>query len=478
MHELTSRTIPEGNAGARETANEMARLMVYGSKLAAVQRLVYKLCHYAPSAEDAVRVCWQWVRDNIAYDFDADETARVNDAYGAALPADAELVRSAEVTLEQRRGDCDCQSVLLGSMLLACNRAPIAILLTRADSMRDDFSHVLLATQINGEWLPIDTIDPELEFGVMPDDVLSVEILPIVASGLGANFISRGRDKVKDAAKRFARNPAGDLIDAVGNIVDASGKVLKTVAEQIASGSKTLLDDAGKPVELTFNFVNEEAFRPVYEGAGNAAQNIGDLAEEAVDVEWGGGSFGMPRVDINPRAATLLAAGIGATLIGVPPLMGAGAAVPIASSNYNDDLWELKDELNAWSTETFGAPIIPTSIPEYMAQVGWVAANVPLPGNLNDVLAQAVDAYNMARMLDHLQKMKEAAEAAARAAAEAGIFIVDEDEIDAADSPESGSTTRDAAGSSLKPGLGRVALTLTGIAALGAGFLAYRRARA
>lgn len=405
MTPVAVQQIPDGDAGARATAQEMARLIRYGSKLADVRSQARAIAGNAIDARSQVAALWRWVRDNVAYEFDDDATQTTNELLGIDLPPDTELVRSAEITLRDMRGDCDCQAVLLGSLIASLNAAPLAIMLAYADPARSDFSHVLLAAKIDGEWTPLETIIPGMPIGVLPDEIRGGELLPLDGTGLGWGF-NPGK-AIRDLGRKIdkaRRNAQGELIDAAGNVVDAAGNVIKavgkageSVASQIARGvdPAQLIDAGGNVVETiieTPGAVVREAER-----AGKKIEETAKGLDDLIEVDWDGGAFGvLPKVKVDRRAATV----IGGMLIGIPPVL----TIPIAASPANAKLWEAKDKLNEASMRVFGAPILPSTIPGYMKQVAWVAEWVPLPGSLNAVLEEAAEAYEAGREIEHLHR--------------------------------------------------------------------------
>ena len=360
----------------------MARLIDYGAQLDRIRRVAERLTVRAQGPMDALRILWMWVRDNVEFELDADAARRTGKDFSVSLASDTELIRSAEITLDEKRGDCDCQSVLLGALIASLDLAPLAILLAKADEYRHDFSHVLLAAEIDGEWIPLETLDPDLPIGVLTNDVREGELIPLdLESGLGGFFRNPFR-----GVERFARNSAGELVNAVGDIVDSAGNVVRAVGRagesiesQIARGvsANSLIDSAGNIIEIVLI---------------DPAKAVGNL----VDVDWDGGAFGLPSVKVDRRAMTV----IGGMLVGIPPWI----MVPIAASPANAYLWEAKDKLNQQSMRVFGAPIIPTNIPDYMKQVRFVGENIPLPFGLNDYLVEAAELYEMGRELEHFHR--------------------------------------------------------------------------
>ena len=162
-----------------------------------------------------VHALWKFVRDDVDYR---------KDPYGQ------ELVRYPETVLEHMAGDCDDQTVLLGALLSAVDAAPISLVLARANPATPAFTHILLAAEVEpGKVMPLETIEPEIPFGVLPKQVRSYELVPLRftgakklrgarlgetiytgpgVGGLGISFkerVKRAARKVRKQAKRTGR---------------------------------------------------------------------------------------------------------------------------------------------------------------------------------------------------------------------------------------------------------------------------------
>lgn len=99
-----------------------------------------------------IRALHAFVRDSIRYTRD---------------PVDVELVQTPEKTLEYGQGDCDDKATLLAALLSAAGHPAqfVAVGLNGGP-----FSHVLVESQINRGWIPLETII-DREPGWWPDGV-------------------------------------------------------------------------------------------------------------------------------------------------------------------------------------------------------------------------------------------------------------------------------------------------------------------
>lgn len=393
---------PAGDAGARQTAREMLRLIAWGSGQPQIRRLARRIAGGGTRAQKLARL-FVWVRDNIAYQTDYEATLELCQQTGVCTsPRRTELIRSAEVTLAEGKGDCDCQSVLLGALIESLGLGPVAVVMAKEDPWREDFSHVLLAVMLDDMPAFLDPIDPDAPFGGVVDSVRELEYFwsaqpqhrtNASAHGVGLSFRDLDPRKWSKNLEGAVRNAAGELISKTGDLLDSAGNVIETYAQRVARGAATLVDEAGNPVELV---------QPIYDATKAYERQLRQTAEAAgqlVEYRNGEGAFGLPDIRLNPRAATAVAGGlIGAyTGVGIVPGLVMGGAV--GSSSVNKYVWDGKRKLNEIAGEYLGVPIIPTSASEYMAQVAFIAYEVDLgiPG-LNEALQIAVELYNAGRV--------------------------------------------------------------------------------
>lgn len=149
-------TIPEGDAGTRETLKimrEYARASIR-NPAQVIRRKAIQLLGSLPPRQWMleVRTLHAFVRDQIRYTKD---------------PQGMELVQTPEATLENGVGDCDDKATLLASLLIAAGH-PAQFVAVGFDG--GNFSHVLVETQIGNRWVPLETIIPK-EPGWFPPGV-------------------------------------------------------------------------------------------------------------------------------------------------------------------------------------------------------------------------------------------------------------------------------------------------------------------
>lgn len=137
--------LAEGDAGVAFTIEKMSELVETGKASAPVRACALEILNRARvrafDPTGAARAIYEWVRRSIVFTPD---------------PIAKEGVQTAEWTLHFRRGDCDCISVLICSLLesigLRCR------LMTVAADPRDpeQFSHVYPEVLVAGKWVAVD----------------------------------------------------------------------------------------------------------------------------------------------------------------------------------------------------------------------------------------------------------------------------------------------------------------------------------
>lgn len=149
--------LPDGDPGVALTIQKMTALIDAGKSSAMVHAQAqtilnqYRVPAYA--WERQARAIWDWVRRNITFTPD---------------PVGKEGVQDAEWTLTYRRGDCDCISVLMCSLLETIGTR--CRLMTVASDPRDpeQFSHVYPQALVNGRWISVDVARRSPAFGLSP----------------------------------------------------------------------------------------------------------------------------------------------------------------------------------------------------------------------------------------------------------------------------------------------------------------------
>lgn len=84
-----------------------------------------------------------WVRDNIRY---------TRDPYGV------ETLQTPEVTLSERQGDCDDQSVLVGALLSGIGH-PVRYRAVSVKQYPNTLCHVYTETKIGSAWVAVETTE-------------------------------------------------------------------------------------------------------------------------------------------------------------------------------------------------------------------------------------------------------------------------------------------------------------------------------
>ena len=141
-----------GDAGVEQTINEMRGLVDEALRDPQIHRLARDIVQSVPAFDDLAEAnaLYEWVRRNIRFTKD---------------PVNKETLYPPAELLKIRAGDCDDISMLLATLLMSVGYE--ARLMTVAAS-GDEFSHVYVEANINGQWIPLDPARYDSQFGVAP----------------------------------------------------------------------------------------------------------------------------------------------------------------------------------------------------------------------------------------------------------------------------------------------------------------------
>lgn len=147
-----------GDAGVEQTINEMRGLVDEALRDAVVLRQARDIVRSVPAFDDVseTQALYNWVRQHVRFTKDP-----VNKE---TLMKPGDLVRWIQKN-GSGSGDCDDISMLLGTLLMAVGYQ--ARLMTVAAG-GDEFSHVYVEGEVNGQWLPMDPARADSQFGVAP----------------------------------------------------------------------------------------------------------------------------------------------------------------------------------------------------------------------------------------------------------------------------------------------------------------------
>jgi Transglutaminase-like superfamily len=141
-----------GDAGVSQTIDQMRALVDAALRDPTVLRLAKDIIRGVPAFDDysEAQALYNWVRQNIRFTKD---------------PVNKETLYPPADLLQIRSGDCDDISMLLGTLLMAVGY-PARLMTVAAGG--DEFSHVYVEGQINGQWIPMDPARSDSQFGVAP----------------------------------------------------------------------------------------------------------------------------------------------------------------------------------------------------------------------------------------------------------------------------------------------------------------------
>jgi hypothetical protein len=141
-----------GDAGVAQTIDQMRGLVDEALRDPSILRAAKDIVRGVPAFDDysEARALYDWVRSNIRFTKD---------------PVNKETLYPPAELLQIRSGDCDDISMLLGTLLMAVGY-PARLMTVAANG--DDFSHVYVEGQIDGQWIPMDPARSDSQFGVAP----------------------------------------------------------------------------------------------------------------------------------------------------------------------------------------------------------------------------------------------------------------------------------------------------------------------
>jgi Transglutaminase-like superfamily len=141
-----------GDAGVEQTINQMRSLVDDALRDPAIIRMATDIVRSVPAFDDyaEANALYDWVRRNIRFTKD---------------PVNKEKLYPPAELLKIRAGDCDDISMLLGTLLMAVGY-PARLMTVAANG--DEFSHVYVEANLNGQWIPLDPARYDSQFGVPP----------------------------------------------------------------------------------------------------------------------------------------------------------------------------------------------------------------------------------------------------------------------------------------------------------------------
>lgn len=143
-------TIPDGEAGTRETLRLMGTLVKRGKVHPKIYAFSRELVSPLQPKDwiGQVLVVYEFVRDHVRYVHDVDGM---------------EGLQTPDVTLEIRAGDCDDKVTLLCALLTSIGH-PCRMCAVKLDDDRD-FSHVFAQTLMGNTWINMETTEGKIPLG-------------------------------------------------------------------------------------------------------------------------------------------------------------------------------------------------------------------------------------------------------------------------------------------------------------------------
>jgi hypothetical protein len=149
--------LPGGDPGVSRTIRKMRTLIDQGVKSATVRAQALEILNaYRVPAFDwmgQARAIYDWVLRNVTFTPD---------------PRGKEGLQAAEWTLQYRRGDCDCFTILLCSLLGSVGMKTRIVTIAGVPEDPTQFSHVYPEVSVDGKWITVDAARRNPAFGVAP----------------------------------------------------------------------------------------------------------------------------------------------------------------------------------------------------------------------------------------------------------------------------------------------------------------------
>lgn len=138
-------TLAGGDLGIRQTLQEMRSIVRAWRSDPGIRELAVRVTSQCPPKDWVceVRTLHLWVQQSIRYVADVLEV---------------ETLQTPELTLAQRAGDCDDQSILLASLLQAVGHPVRFVAVDLGDGR--GLSHVFCETPIGAYWVAAETTEP------------------------------------------------------------------------------------------------------------------------------------------------------------------------------------------------------------------------------------------------------------------------------------------------------------------------------
>jgi hypothetical protein len=163
-----------------QTIRQMRTLVDEALRDPAIIRLATDIVRSAPAFDDfaEANALYEWVRGNIRFTKD---------------PVNKEKLYPPAELLKIRAGDCDDISMLLGTLLMAVGYPARLMTVAAAGGAPEQFSHVYIEGEINGEWIAMDPARWDSQFGVPPPQFTRARWWSLVDDTYGDLSGTRGK---------------------------------------------------------------------------------------------------------------------------------------------------------------------------------------------------------------------------------------------------------------------------------------------
>lgn len=158
--ETQLKSIPYGNAGIEESAKHLIKLVKEYRRNKEIRFKAEDIVQRCPNKDYMCEIhhIYNWVKKNIRFERD---------------PYFVEMLRSPDITLRRRNGDCDDHVILLNSLLQSIGYPTRIVLLASNRPRPDIWNHVLTEVGVQTgpeqiKWIPLDTTVKRAKVGWLP----------------------------------------------------------------------------------------------------------------------------------------------------------------------------------------------------------------------------------------------------------------------------------------------------------------------
>jgi hypothetical protein len=252
-------TIPlaDGEAGTAQTIRLIRGLIEHGVKHPLIRRTATNILQGIPPYNDAgeVSAIFHWVLQNIRFTKDM-----VGVGHGI------ETLQPAASILETKAGDCDdINAILLPSLLGSVGYETRAVTIKSNPEDPENFSHIYIEVNVNGQWIALDAARPDAAFGRAPEVYWSIHRWPLTGGG---EMLGRHNPRGPIRRRTFPRFGMGDF-----DWTAFAQTALKS-APAIEQGAAQIVSAANMPQYSPYGLTSQYAVAPALTATASGSSSL------------------------------------------------------------------------------------------------------------------------------------------------------------------------------------------------------------